>query len=74
MSMDWIVDLPESNSYIQIWVTVDTFTMMAHLILLSTKVSAKDISQIFLKERLKTNGLLTDIVLDRDTKITSHFW
>ena len=36
ISMDWIVDLPESNSYTQIWVVVDRFTKMAHLIPLPT--------------------------------------
>ena len=74
ISMDWIVDLPESNGYTQIWVIVDRFTTMSHLIPLRTKTSAKDIAQIFRKEIWKTHGLLTDIVSDRDTKITSHFW
>ena len=47
---------------------------MAHLIPLPKKVSAKDIAKIFLREIWKTHGLPTDIVSDRDTKITSHFW
>ena len=47
---------------------------MAHLILLPNKVSAKDIAKIFLREISKTHGLPTDIVSDRDTKITSYFW
>ena len=72
--MDWIVDLPDSNGYTQIWVIVDRFTKMAHLIPLPTRTSATDIAKIFLKEILKTNGLTTDIVSDRDTRITSHFW
>ena len=71
--MDWIVDLPESNGYTQIWVIVDRFTKMAHLIPLPTKVSAKDIAKIFLKAIWKTHGLPTGIVSDKDTKITSHF-
>ena len=74
ISMDWIVDLPESNGYTQIWVIVDRFTKIAHLIPLPTKVSAKDIAKIFPKEIWKTHGLPTDIVSGRDTKITSHFW
>ena len=74
ISMDWIIDLPESNGYIQIWVIVDRFTKMAHLIPLPKKVSAKDIAKIFLRETWKIHGLPTDIVSDRDTKIPSHFW
>ena len=47
---------------------------MAHLITLPTKVSTKDIAKIFLKDIWKTHGLPTNIVSDRDTNITSHFW
>ena len=74
ISMDWIIDLPESNGYTQIWVIVDRFSKMAHLIPLLKKVTAKDIAKIFLREIWKLHVLLTDIVSDRDTKLTSHFW
>ena len=47
ISMDWIVDPPELNGYTQIWVIVDRFNKMAHLIPLLTKVSAKDIAKNF---------------------------
>ena len=47
---------------------------MAHLIPLPTKVSAKDIAKIFPKEIWKTHVLPTDIMSDRDTKITLHLW
>ena len=71
--MDWMVDTSEPNDYTQIWVIIDRFTKMGHLIPLPTKVSAKDISKIFLKEILKTHVLPTDIVSDRENKITSDF-
>ena len=74
ISMDLIVDLPESNGYTQIWVVVNRFTKIAHLIPLPTKVSAKAIVKIFLKEIWTTQGIPMDIVSDRDTKITSNFW
>ena len=47
---------------------------MAHLIPLPPKVSDKDIAKIFLKEIQKTHGYPTDIVSDRNTTLTSHFW
>ena len=72
--MDWIVDLPESNGYIQIWVIVDKFTKIVYLNPLPIKVSAKDIADLIVKAIWKTHGLLTDIMSDRNTKITSHFW
>ena len=64
ISMGWIVDLPESNSYTQICVIVNRFTKMAHLIPLLTKVSAMYIDKIFLKEIWKTHGLPKDIASD----------
>ena len=74
ISMDWIIELPESNGYTQIWVIVDRFTKMAHLVPLLTNTSAKDLAKIFVKEVWKIHGLPTDIVSDRDTKVTSQFW
>ena len=74
ISMDWIIELPESNGYTQIWVIVDRFTKMAHLVPLPTNTSAKDLAKIFIKEVWKNHGLPTNIVSDRDTKVTSHFW
>ena len=46
---------------------------MAYYIPLPKKVTAKDIAKIFLREIWKLHRLPTDIVSDRDTKITSHF-
>ena len=74
ISMDWIIELPESNRYTQIWVIVDRFTKMAHLVPLPTNTSAKDLAKIFVKEVWKNHGLPTNIVSDQDTKVTSHFW
>ena len=71
--MHWIIELPESNGYTQIWVIVDRFTKMAHLVPLPTNTSDKDIAKIFVKEVLKNHWIPTDIVSDRDTKVTSHF-
>ena len=49
------------------------FAKMAHLIPLPTKVSAKDIVNIFMKEIWKTYQLAINIVSDGNTKITSYF-
>ena len=68
------MELPASNMYTHIWVIVDRFTKMAHLVPLPTNTSAKDLAKIFVKEVWKNHGLPTDIVSDRDTKVTSHFW
>ena len=74
ISRDWIIDLPKSNGYTQIWVVVDRFTKIAHIKPLLKRVNAKNIAKIFLKQIWKLNGLPTDIVSDRNTKLTLHFW
>lgn len=68
--MDWIIELPESKGYTQIWVIVDRLTKMAHLVPLPTNTKATKLARIFVKEVWKNHGLLIDIVSDRDTKIT----
>ena len=47
---------------------------MEHWIPLPTNTTATDLAKVFLKEIWKHYGLPTDIVSDRDAKITSHFW
>ena len=72
--MDFIVELPESNGYTQIWVVVDRFTKMAHFIPLPTRTSAEDLALHFLRNIWKIHGLPEEIISDRDTKFLSHFW
>jgi hypothetical protein len=72
--MDFIVELPRSDDYTQVWVVVDRFTKMAHFIPLPTQASAKDLAVSFLREIWKLHGLPEEIISDRDTKFTSKFW
>ena len=74
ISMDWIVELPESGGCTQIWVIVDRLTKMAHFILLKTGIIAAELAQAFLRVIWKLYGLPNEIIMDRDIKITSLFW
>ena len=47
---------------------------MAHLVPLPTNTSAKDLAKVFVKEVWKNHVLPIDIVSDRDTIVTFHFW
>jgi hypothetical protein len=49
---------------------------MAHFIPLKTKEESpvKDLAITFAKEIWRLHGLPSDIVSDRDTRFTSHFW
>jgi hypothetical protein len=76
ISMDFITALPESDGFTQIWVIVDRLTKMAHFIPLKTEEESpvRDLAIIFAREIWRLHGLPADIVSDRDTRFTSHFW
>jgi len=48
--MDFIIELPESNSYTSIWVIVDRFTKMAHFIPLNKPATAENLVKVFVRE------------------------
>jgi hypothetical protein len=65
--MDVIVDLPKLNWHTQIWVIVDRFTKMAHLMPLKDDAKpSKDLANIFVCNIWHLHGLPMDIVSDRD--------
>jgi len=74
ISMDFIVGLPKSDGYTKIWVIVDRFSKMAHLIPLRTEEHIKELALTFVKEIWRLHGLNESIVSDRDTRFTSKFW
>ena len=73
ISMDFIVELPESKGFNKIWVIVDRFSKMAHFIPLK-KTTARELSVGFVKEIWRLHGLPKSIVSDRDSLFISHFW
>jgi hypothetical protein len=50
ISMDFIIELSESEENTQVWVVVDRFTKMVHFIPLVTRVTAAELAQTFLRE------------------------
>ena len=75
ISIDFITDLPLSDRYDSIWVTIDRFTKMAHFVpLRSDAKKAPDLARIFLREVWWLHGLPSTIVSDRDARFTSKFW
>jgi hypothetical protein len=60
ISIDFIVDLPKLNGHTQIWVIVDRFTKIAHLILLKNDAKqSKDLAKIFVSNIWHLHGLPT---------------
>jgi hypothetical protein len=73
VSMDFIVELPESNGFNAILVCVDRFTKMAHFCPTTTNVTSEDTADLYLRYVFKHHGLPTDIVSDRGTQFVSRF-
>lgn len=75
LSMDFITGLPKtSKGNNAIMVVVGRLTKMAHFIPTTTKASAQDIADLFVKEVVRLHGIPTSIVSDRDPKFVSQFW
>ena len=73
ISMDFIVQLPESKGYTVILVVVDRLTKMAHFITTTDDVNASDTLNLFLSRVFAYHGLPDDIVSDRGSVFTSTF-
>ena len=73
VSMDYIVELPESNGYDTILVCVDRFTKMAHFCPTTTRVTAEETASLYLRHVFKHHGLPTNVISDRGPQFTSRF-
>jgi hypothetical protein len=73
ISMDFIVDLPESAGCTQIWVIVDRFTKMAHFIPLAKRVSSAALAKKFLQDIWRLHRVPEQIVSDHDSKFMLSF-
>ena len=73
-SVDYITHLPAVDGYDSICTFVDCFSKQAHFIPCSTKIDARQMSKLYLKEIFRHHGLSRVIISDRDTKFTSKFW
>jgi hypothetical protein len=74
ISIDFIVNLPKLNGHTEIWVIVDHFTKVAHLLLLKDDAKwSKNLPKIFVSNVWYLHGLATNIVSDRDRHFHT-FW
>jgi len=75
IAMDFITELPISEECDQLWVIIDRFPKMAHLLPLKrNKKTAADLAVIFTKEVWRYHGLPADIVSHRNSRFTSKVW
>ncbi|KAM8945856.1 protein-glutamine gamma-glutamyltransferase E-like [Pelodytes ibericus] len=74
VSMDFITDLPQSQQLNTLMVVVDRLTKMAHFVPYTHLPSASETADLFIREIFRLHGLPENIVSDRGTQFTSHFW
>jgi hypothetical protein len=74
IGMDFVGPFPESKGYDYLWVVICRMTSMVHLIPVTTKVTANELSWIYLREVVRLHGLPKSIVSDRDSKFTARWW
>lgn len=73
ISMDFIVQLPESKGFTAILVLVDRLTKMAHFAPTHDEVDADGTVSLFMNHVVRVHGLPDDIVSDRGSTFTARF-
>jgi hypothetical protein len=73
ISVDFIVELPESHGYNTIMCIVDSLTKHAHFIPTHTTINAEGTALLFLKEVWKHHGTPQVVVSDRGPQFIATF-
>ncbi|MBW0503341.1 hypothetical protein O181_043056 [Austropuccinia psidii MF-1] len=74
LSMDFITQLPLSNSFESILVIGDRFPKMAVFISAMSSITSLDLTHLFIKNFFSKHGLPSSIVSDRGYLFVSSFW
>jgi hypothetical protein len=73
ISIDFIVELPESHGYDAIMCVVDSLTKRAHFIPMHTTINAEGTALLFLKKVWKHHGTPRVVVSDRGPQFIAGF-
>ena len=73
--IDWIVVLPiTKRGYDSVLTVIDRCTKMIRLLPCSIQIDAQGTAELLLREVVRVHGLPSEIVSDRDPRLTSNFW
>jgi hypothetical protein len=73
ISVDFIVELPESDGHDAVMVVVDSLTKRAHFLPVNTTITAKGLARQFRDNVWKLHGLPTCTISDRGPQFTAAF-
>jgi hypothetical protein len=74
ISMDFIMDFSQSNSFDSILVVVDRLVKMVHFIPCNKSIPSKNITKLFFDNVFHYHGFFKDIIFDSGPQFTSKFW
>ncbi|GJR98017.1 putative reverse transcriptase domain-containing protein [Tanacetum coccineum] len=75
ITMDFVTKFPKTSSgFDTIWVIVDRLTKSAYLLPIKDTDSMERLTRLYLKEVVLRHEVPVLIILDRDSRFTSHFW
>ncbi|XP_075449336.1 uncharacterized protein LOC142490799 [Ascaphus truei] len=74
ISMDFIVELPESKGKNTILVVIDRFSKQTHLVPLRGLPNSPRLADVFIQEIFRLHGVPSTIVSDRGSQFVSKFW
>lgn len=74
IAMDFVENLPKSNSFDVIVVVIDRFTKYGHFLLLSHPYNAKEVAKVFFARVFKLHEMLRTIISNKDKVFLSSFW
>ena len=74
ITIDFIMGLPKiTKGYDVIWVIVDRLTKSAHSLPVKKTSTLEQLVEVYIEEMVRLHGIPKSIILDRDTRFTSHF-
>ena len=73
ISVDFIVELPQSDRYDAVMVVVNSLTKRAHFLPVNTTITAEGSARQFRDNVWKLHGLPTHIISDHGTQFTTEF-
>ena len=73
LSIDFVVELPESSGYDAIMTVVDSVSKRVYFVLTHTMVTAEGAARLFLHYIWKLHGLLKHIVSDHGPQFVASF-
>ena len=74
ITMDLIMQLPESNGYDTIYVIVDRLIKRTHFISINNQFSSKDMAQLLYNKVYPLHGLPLQIILNRGVQYSAKLF